>query len=115
MKKKSRKEAQISRRGILPLLGGGLLIPFLGFGNSEEANKGLTKEYFVVIDSRDRNYDLFSSTSQYEIELNNVYKDIVSIELISAEIPNSFPLLPKLSPILSVSSVGKGPLPTLVV
>ncbi len=55
----------------------------------EEANKGLTKEYFVVIDSRDRNYDLFSSTSQYEIELNNVYKDIVSIELISAEIPHS--------------------------
>jgi hypothetical protein len=54
-----------------------------------EANKGLTKEYFVVIDSRDRNYDLFSSTSQYEIELNNVYKDIVSIELISAEIPHS--------------------------
>ena len=55
----------------------------------EEANKGLTKEYFVVIDSRDRNYDLFSSTSKYEIELNNVYKDIVSIELISAEIPHS--------------------------
>jgi len=55
----------------------------------EEANKGLTKEYFVVIDSRDRNYDLFSSTSKYEVELNNVYKDIVSIELISAEIPHS--------------------------
>jgi hypothetical protein len=55
----------------------------------EEANKGLTKEYFVVIDSRDRNYDIFSSTSQYEIELNNIYKDIVSIELISAEIPHS--------------------------
>ena len=55
----------------------------------EEANKGLTKEYFVVIDSRDRNYDLFTSTSKYEVELNNVYKDIVSIELISAEIPHS--------------------------
>ena len=32
--KKSRKEKQISRRGILPILGGSLLIPFLGFGNS---------------------------------------------------------------------------------
>ena len=34
MKNKSREEKQISRRGILPILGGGLLIPFLGFGNS---------------------------------------------------------------------------------
>lgn len=55
----------------------------------EKANKSLTKDYFVVIDSRDRNYDIFSSTSEYEIELNNIYKDIVSIELISAEIPHS--------------------------
>jgi len=55
----------------------------------QEMNKGLTRDYFVVIDSRDRNYDFFTSTSQYEIELNNVYKDIVSIELLSAEIPHS--------------------------
>ena len=34
MKNNSREEKQISRRGILPILGGGLLIPFLGFGNS---------------------------------------------------------------------------------
>ena len=36
MKNKSRKGAKISRRGMLPLLGGGLLIPFLGFSNSED-------------------------------------------------------------------------------
>ncbi|MFK5879648.1 MAG: hypothetical protein QM478_09155 [Flavobacteriaceae bacterium] len=39
MKNKSREEKQISRRGILPILGGGLLIPFLGFGNSIEGDK----------------------------------------------------------------------------
>jgi len=34
MKNKSSKGKQISRRGILPILGGSLLLPFLGFGNS---------------------------------------------------------------------------------
>ena len=49
MKKKSRKEAQISRRGILPLLGGGLLIPFLGFGSNEETDKGLENEEYQTL------------------------------------------------------------------
>jgi len=35
MKNKSKKGAKISRRGMLPLLGGGLLIPFLGFSNPD--------------------------------------------------------------------------------
>jgi len=35
MKDKSRKETQISRRGILPILGSTLLIPFLGFSSSD--------------------------------------------------------------------------------
>ena len=35
MKDKTGKGRQISRRGILPILGSTLLIPFLGFGNSE--------------------------------------------------------------------------------
>ena len=34
---------------------------------------------------------------------------------LAVTVPNSFPLLPKLSPISFSSSVGKGPLPTLVV
>ena len=34
MKKESSKGKQISRRGILPILGSSLLMPFLGFGNS---------------------------------------------------------------------------------
>jgi hypothetical protein len=35
MKNKSGKEKQISRRGMLPILGSSLLIPFLGFANSK--------------------------------------------------------------------------------
>lgn len=34
MKKKSREGKQISRRNVLPILGGSLLMPFLGFGNN---------------------------------------------------------------------------------
>ena len=36
MKNQSGKGKKISRRGMLPLLGSGLLIPFLGFGNSDD-------------------------------------------------------------------------------
>jgi len=32
MKQKSKKGKQISRRGILPILGSTLLVPFIGFG-----------------------------------------------------------------------------------
>jgi len=42
MKNKPRKGTKISRRGMLPLLGGSLLIPFLGFSdtvNDEASNK----------------------------------------------------------------------------
>ena len=33
MKNKSRKGKKISRRRLLPILGGSLILPFLGFGN----------------------------------------------------------------------------------
>ena len=36
MKNTTRKGKQISRRGILPILGSSLLIPFLGFGKSRK-------------------------------------------------------------------------------
>jgi len=35
MKDKSIKDKQISRRGVLPLLGGALFIPFLGYAATE--------------------------------------------------------------------------------
>jgi len=52
MKNKSREEKQISRRGVLPILGGGLLIPFLGFGNSiddDENNVTDNSEYQILL------------------------------------------------------------------
>ncbi len=46
MASNSKKKKIISRRGILPILGGSLLIPFLGFGkpDKEEAKKSDSRE-----------------------------------------------------------------------
>lgn len=41
MDKKTKKGTQVSRRGILPLLGSALLLPFLGFGKTS-ANDEIT-------------------------------------------------------------------------
>ena len=44
MKKISGKGKQISRRGMLPILGSSLLIPFLGLGNSKPDDGILPEE-----------------------------------------------------------------------
>ena len=44
MKNKSGKEKQISRRGMIPILGSSLLIPFLGFGNSNNDDLLVSEE-----------------------------------------------------------------------
>ncbi len=49
MKDKSRKGTKISRRGMLPLLGGGLLIPFLGFSNSDTNSIAEDEEYTTLL------------------------------------------------------------------
>ncbi len=51
MKRETRKEKLISRRGILPILGSTLLIPFLGFGNSipEETTPLEEEEYQTLL------------------------------------------------------------------
>jgi len=49
MKNKSRKGTKISRRGMLPLLGGGLLIPFLGFSNSDTNSIPEDEEYTTLL------------------------------------------------------------------
>lgn len=46
-----------------------------------------TKDYYIVIDSRDRNNDLYPNTNNYQIEFDNVLKSVISIELVSAELP----------------------------
>lgn len=49
MKDKSRKGTKISRRGMLPLLGGSLLIPFLGFSNSDTNSIREDEEYTTLL------------------------------------------------------------------
>lgn len=44
MKNKSRKGKKISRRGMLPILGSSLLIPFLGISNSKIENLNLSED-----------------------------------------------------------------------
>lgn len=44
--------------------------------------------HILAIDSRDRNSDIYPNSNNYRVPLP-LYKDIVSIELISAEIPNT--------------------------
>ena len=51
MKKESRKGKQISRRGVLPILGTTFLIPFLGFGttNITETSSPEDEEYQTLL------------------------------------------------------------------
>lgn len=51
MDNKSRKSRKISRRGILPILGSSLLLPFLGFGKpvSDEIINTEDEEYQTLL------------------------------------------------------------------
>jgi len=51
MKNKSCEERKISRRSILPILGGGLLLPLLSFGNTpiEEVSNSEEEEYQTLL------------------------------------------------------------------
>ena len=51
MEDKSKLKTKISRRGILPLLGGGLLLPFFGFGNviNDEPTASKDEEYQTLL------------------------------------------------------------------
>ena len=44
----------------------------------------------LVIDSRDRDYSLYPNSNDYRVEIPQEWKDIVSIELTLAQIPNTF-------------------------
>jgi len=51
MKNNLNEERKISRRGILPILGGSLLLPFLGFGDTvvEEVSNPEDEEYQTLL------------------------------------------------------------------
>lgn len=52
MENKSGKGKKISRRGILPIIGSGLLVPFLGFGNSDDTQQKIVdndEEYQTLL------------------------------------------------------------------
>ena len=49
----------------------------------------IEKEDYLVIDSRSRNQDSFPEPNDYQVELANEYRDILEIELLSANIPKS--------------------------
>jgi len=44
----------------------------------------------LVIDSRDRDYILYPDSNQYRIEIPQEWKDVTSLELTLAQIPNTF-------------------------
>jgi hypothetical protein len=48
-----------------------------------------TRTYILVVDSRDRNTTKFPNPAKYTLDLNNHYKDIVEVELLSAFVPKS--------------------------
>lgn len=52
--------------------------------DENNANRRYTR---LVVDSRDRNLDLFPNPSKYEIELDEDINDVISAELIIADVP----------------------------
>jgi len=57
--------------------------------NSYKYNNNFIKRFNLVIDSRDRNTDNYPNSYKYQVDFDYIYKDIVSIELVSANIPKT--------------------------
>lgn len=55
----------------------------------EEQENKITEEHIIVIDSRDRNYDDYLYSNNYRFIFNSPYDNVVSISLLSAEVPKS--------------------------
>lgn len=60
-------------------------------------SRNLTDDFYnqhipriLVIDSRDRNHDKYPNPYDYRVDLNDTFRDIISMELIGSEIPNSY-------------------------
>lgn len=57
------------------------------FKQDREAN--ITRDHYVVIDSRDRNHDSYANPNSYKVTLEQPLYNVLSMELVSAEIPAS--------------------------
>jgi len=57
--------------------------------NSFKYNNNYIKEYFILIDSRDRNNNDYPDPNNYQIDLNQDYKEILEVKLVSSNIPKS--------------------------
>lgn len=55
----------------------------------DEHENRLMEDHILVIDSRDRNYDDHPSPNSYRFSFDHPYDNIVSISLLSAEVPKS--------------------------
>lgn len=56
---------------------------------NEFHEENLKREFTIVVDSRDRNHDLYSAPNDYKINLKHDFYDVFTIELLTAEIPKS--------------------------
>ena len=60
----------------------------------------------IVIDSRDRNTLIYTSNSNYQIDLDEEYKNVLSVELISIDIPKTQYLINNTNNLLYFNSNG---------
>ena len=58
-------------------------------GDSYKYNNNMLKSFNLIINSQDRNTSSYPSNSNYQIDLDVIYKDIISVELISAIVPKT--------------------------
>ncbi len=55
----------------------------------DEFENRLMENHIIVIDSRDRNYDDYPSSNNYRFLFERPYDNVVSVSLLSAEVPKS--------------------------
>ena len=58
-------------------------------GDSYKYNNNMLKSFNLIINSQDRNTSAYPNNSNYQIDLDVIYKDIISVELISAIVPKT--------------------------
>lgn len=57
--------------------------------DSFKNNNNYVKEYYILIDSRDRNQNDYPNPNDYQIDLNDNYRELLEVKLISSNVPKS--------------------------